>query len=317
MLTNEHLLMEGKTITYRLVEFPSEGATLRGRLYLPTAAPRPLPVVIMAHGFSATINGMVAEKYAEAFFEAGFAVLLYDHRNFGMSGGEPRQEINKWVQARGYCSAMDFVSILPEVAQDRIAIWGDSSSGGEVIVVGAVDERVWAIVAQVPACGDEPPSDYSKEFVFECLKEVFLHGHVSEGAPGTMTGPLPVVSSDQMSTPSLLTPLTAFRWFMEYGGRYGTHWENRATIVQPWTPAPFHPLICAPHLKAPLLMMIATRDEMPGASSDIARAVFHLAPEPKENVEIDGGHFGLLYYPSELFEQASRAQCDFLIRHLK
>ena len=317
MPPNEPLIMEGKTMAHRLVEFPSEGASLRGRLYLPTAAPRPLPVVIMAHGFSATINGMVAEKYAEAFYKAGFAVLLYDHRNFGISGGEPRQEINKWVQARGYCSAMDYLSTLPEVAQDRIALWGDSSSGGEVIVVGSVDERVRAIVAQVPACGNEPPPDYSMEALFKCLKEVFLHGHVSEGAPGTMTGPLPVVSYDQMSRPSLLTPLTAFRWFMEYGGRYGTHWENHATIFQPWAPAPFQPFICAPHLKAPLLMMIAAQDEMPGANSDVARAVFHLAPEPKQKVEIEGGHFGLLHHPSELFEQASRAQCDFLIRHLK
>jgi len=32
----------------------------------------------MAHGFSATINGMVADRYAEVFCNAGFAVLLYD-----------------------------------------------------------------------------------------------------------------------------------------------------------------------------------------------------------------------------------------------
>ncbi len=44
---------------------------------------------------------------------------------------------------------------------------------------------------------------------------------------------------------------------------------------------------------------------------------FRLAPEPKEKIEIDGGHFGLLYYPSELFEQASNAQRDFLNQYLK
>lgn len=31
----------------------------------------------MAHGFTATINGMIADKYAEEFCKAGFAVLLY------------------------------------------------------------------------------------------------------------------------------------------------------------------------------------------------------------------------------------------------
>jgi dienelactone hydrolase len=77
------------------VEFPSEGATLRGLLFLPESQSKTLPVVIMAHGTSATVT-MVADKYAEAFSRAGLAVLLYDHRNFGRSDGEPRQEINPW-----------------------------------------------------------------------------------------------------------------------------------------------------------------------------------------------------------------------------
>jgi hypothetical protein len=33
-------------------------------------------------------------------------------------------------------------------------------------------------------------------------------------------------------------------------------------------------------------------------------------------MEVEGGHFGLLYYPGELFNKASKAQCDFLRRYL-
>jgi hypothetical protein len=132
----------------------------------------------------------------------------------------------------------------------------------------------------------------------------------------TIIGPLPIVSFDQINNPSLLTPLTAFRWFIEYGGRYGTKWENWGTRVSPETPTPFHPAICAPFVKAPLQMLIAHQDEMPGANSKIARMVFDLAPQPKELLEIDGGHFGLVHYPSPLFEQASKAQRGFLERYL-
>ena len=64
-------------------------------------------------------------------------------------------------------------------------------------------------------------------------------------------------------------------------------------------------------------MIIAIEDEMPGANSEVARMVFGRAPEPKEKIDIGGGHFGLLYYPSELFEQASHAQQELLIRYLK
>lgn len=73
----------------RDVEFRSEAATLRGLLFLPEARGGKPPVVVMAYGTSATIH-MVADKYAEAFCRAGRAVLLYDHRSFGRSDGEPR-----------------------------------------------------------------------------------------------------------------------------------------------------------------------------------------------------------------------------------
>lgn len=299
----------------RIVEFSSEGATLRGKYYSHSNQSKPTPVIIMAHGFSATINGMVADNFAEVFCEAGFAVLLYDHRNFSISEGEPRQQINKWVQARGYRDAINIVTTLPEIDASRIAIWGDSMSGAEVIVLGAIDTRIKAIIAQVPACGAEPPPPDPDGLLFASICDTFLNGDVS-GTPQTTTGPLPVVSFDQRSISSMLIPVTAFRWFIEYGGRYGTKWENMATLVTPNTSSPMHPALCASHVSAPLLMMIAKEDEMPGAKSPIARMVFDAAPKPKQLIEMDGGHFGLLHYPSPLFDQASRTQIDFLTRYL-
>lgn len=299
----------------RDVEFRSQGVTLRGRLYGSAGRFRPSPVLIMAHGFSATATGMVADRYAEVFAEAGVDTLLFDHRGFGRSDGEPRQQINRWIQARGYRDAVDFAVSLPEIDAQRVAIWGDSMSGGEVLVAGAMDPRVRAVVAQVPACGDHPPPPDPDGGRFASVQESFLHGDLT-GVSQAVVGPMPVVSFDQVGTPSLLTPLTAFRWFIEYGGRHGTGWENLATVVTPSTPVAFHPVLCAPHLHGSLLMVIARDDEMPGANPSIARMAFDLAPQPKEVVEIDGGHFGLLHFPSSLFDQASSAQRDFLVRRL-
>jgi len=93
--SNNSMSTSKATAMYRSIEFRSEGATLRGRLYTPNSHSTKLPVIIMAHGYSATIEGMVADRYAEVFSNAGFAVLLYDHRNLGISDGEPRQEINR------------------------------------------------------------------------------------------------------------------------------------------------------------------------------------------------------------------------------
>ena len=285
------------------VEFSSEGATLRGLLFLPEDQKQKPPVVIMAHGTSATVN-MVADKYAEVFCRSGLAVLLYDNRNFGKSGGEPRQEINPWVQCRGYRDAINFAEKLKDVDTNQIALWGDSYTGGQVIILGAIDERVKVIVAQVPVCGEQPPLVEHSRTNFETLKNTFLQGDV-RGSPKTTTGPIPVVSSDQLGTSSLLKPIQAFRWYIDYGGRPGSQWINRVTRVIPKTPIPFHPMLCAPFVTAPILMMVAPEDEMVHANYSVAKQVYELIHSPKQWYDISGGHFGLLYYPGEIFDESS------------
>ena len=73
---------------YEKVEFASEGATLRGRLYQPSNVSADVPVVIMAHGFSVLAAWL--DDFATDFAQAGFAALVFDHRNFGESDGTPR-----------------------------------------------------------------------------------------------------------------------------------------------------------------------------------------------------------------------------------
>lgn len=301
---------------YKPIEFQSEGATLRGRLYLPENRSKKLAVIIMGHGYSATIEGMVADRYAEVFCNSGFAVLLYDHRNLGISDGEPRQQINRWTQARGYRDAIDFVITLPEIDSSKIGLWGDSMSGDVAIFVAAMDYRVKTVVAQVPACGRELPPPDPDGSLFQSLKETFLHGDI-EGSPKTTIGPMPVVSFDQETIPSLLKPLTAYRWFIEYGCRHNTKWVNNATYVSPNVPTKFTSALCTPYIKAALLMMIAHDDEILGANPKVSKYAFEIAPEPKQLIEIDGGHFGIVHYPSPLFDLAVKAQVDFFIKHLK
>lgn len=298
---------------YQQVEFASEGTLLRGRFYRPKRA-APFPVVIMTHGTTATIS-MALDHYAQIFVEAGLGVLLYDHRNFGISGGEPRQQINPWTQARGYRDALNYLLMHHDVQSDRIAAWGDSYSGMIALVVGALEPRFAAVAVQCPTCGTETPSFEPSDEQFHMMQSIFGGGDVS-GTPETTVGPMPVVSYDQMGSPSLLKPVQAFRWFMHYGGRHGSHWENRVIRVVPPTTVPFSAFLAAPYVKVPTLIMIGRNDEMAHCNPEVTAATFTLLGGPKEKVEIDGGHFGLLYYPSEAFAQVSKLQCEFLVRKL-
>ncbi len=301
---------------YRDIEFTSQDAILRGRLYLPEDKSKKSPVIIMAHGFTTTINGMTADKYAEEFRKAGFAALLYDHRNFGISDGEPRQEINFYVQSRGFIDGIDFIVTQPEIDSTKIAIWGASLSASEAFLVGSVDERVKAIINQIPAYGDSFPAEDKDSQLYTFAKETVLTKRIMD-LPHTISEQMPIVSSDQIGTPSALSEITAYRWFIEYGGRYGTNWKNVVSFSIIEAPEDFHIGQCAPHLKAPILMVVATNDEMKDASNKVTNEVYNMISQPKKIVEIDGGHFGLLHYPSALFDQSSQAQIGFLIKYLK
>ncbi|MEM1079742.1 MAG: alpha/beta fold hydrolase [Pseudomonadota bacterium] len=291
---------------YYNVEFWSEGAALRGRHYRNTDTPR--ATIVMTHGTSATIT-MAIDRYAQGIFEAGFDVLLYDHRNFGRSDGEPRQEINPWVQARGYRDAVMFLRRSHQTGP--IALWGDSYSGGLAMVAGALIDEISAIIAQIPVCGATPPEGAAAHGAFDRLHSIFEGGDVSIG-PDDVADPMPVVSLDQVNAPSLLTPPQAFRWFLEYGGRHGSGWENRATRVVPKTSVPCSPLVTASHLNMPVLMMVGRNDEMVHCNPDLQDAVYDMIPEPKEKLVIDGGHFGLLWENSSSFSKAVTAQVAFL-----
>jgi acetyl esterase/lipase len=214
------------------------------------------------------------------------------------------------VQCRGYRDAITYARSLEDHDPDRIALWGDSYSAGGVYLVAASDARVKAVVAQCPVFGVAPPEAEPSSEIFERSLETLESADVST-APD-VTGPMPVVSPDQLGTPSLLQPIQAYRWFIDYGGRHGTGWLNRVTRVIPSTAGPYSPFLCAPYVKAPSLMMVAPGDEMIHANPVVSRQAFDLIAGEKEWHEIEGGHFGLLYHPSDLFDEASSVQPAFL-----
>ena len=131
------------------VELAAEGGvTLRAWLFHPDR-PGPNPGITMAHGFAGTKQHGI-EWFAWAFAEAGFVVLLHDHRCFGASDGTPRQDVDPWRQIADWRRAISFLEAHPAVDSDRIGLWDTSFAGGHAIGLGATDRRLRCVVAQVP-----------------------------------------------------------------------------------------------------------------------------------------------------------------------
>ena len=103
----------------------------------------------MAHGFSG-VKEMRLDRFAEVFAAAGLASVVFDYRGLGASDGEPRQDIDPQAQLRDYRNAISWARRRPEIDPERIGVWGSSYSGGHALMLGALDRRVRAVVAQVP-----------------------------------------------------------------------------------------------------------------------------------------------------------------------
>ncbi len=129
-------------------DFESDGTRCAGWLYTPEGVRQP-PVVVMAHGFAGE-RTFGLPKIAKRFVARGFAVFLFDYRNFGDSDGEPRNLVNSTRHVADWESAIDHVRGLDAIDRQKIALWGTSYSGGHVIEAAAGDHRIAAVIAQVP-----------------------------------------------------------------------------------------------------------------------------------------------------------------------
>jgi dienelactone hydrolase len=101
------------------------------------------------HGLGAT-RDMMLPQYEQHFAAAGIAVLSFDYRFTGASGGQPRQRISIPEQCRDVDAAIDFLQRHPQVDAGRIGLWGTSLGGMNVVRVAGRRNDIAAAVVQCP-----------------------------------------------------------------------------------------------------------------------------------------------------------------------
>jgi len=291
------------------VRFPAEGGIeLSAWLFLPEPQKGRLAAITMAHGYAGTkYHGI--EGMAQAFAQAGFAVLLHDHRSFGDSGGEPRHDINPWQQITDWRRAISYLQERPEVDENRIGLWGTSYAGGHAIVLGATDRRLKAVVAQVPTIDGyasglrrvAPEAVEGLEARFAADDRAQLRGE----QPATQA----IVSDDPAKAASYKAA-DAISFYLR--PLPDGVWENKVTVrstrwARMYAPGDFIERVSP----TPLLMVVADHD--PITIAELALRAYQRALEPKRLVIVKGGHFDP--YLGE-FETASRAAVDWFKAHL-
>ena len=285
------------------IEFPAhDGTTLRGWLYQPSADGTTRPGIVMTHGFSAT-KEMALDPYAEVFCAGGLAVLVYDHRCLGSSDGEPRQLVDPWAQSRDTIAALDWLEGIEGIDPTRLGLWGSSFSGGHALVVGALDQRVGAVAANVPFVG-RPEAMQTDDDAFDRLA-VGVRTH-TQGVDDPV-GPLPVVAERGMDGGAVMPQPEAAEWFLDEGRRAGSRWQNWVLLPGGSSMGDFDPAIALARLHTPTLLVVASEDRVAPTSAGLA--AFELLPGAKELLVIEGHHF--TPYAGEALAESATAALAF------
>jgi pimeloyl-ACP methyl ester carboxylesterase len=128
--------------------FPSGRDHCAAWLTLP-AGPGPHPAVVLVHGGGAT-HEMMLGQYERWFAEAGIAVVAFDFRHLGESGGQPRQLVSQRRYSADVDAALAFTRSHPEIDPDRIAVWGTSFGASHALAAAARHPDLAAAIVQCP-----------------------------------------------------------------------------------------------------------------------------------------------------------------------
>jgi len=122
-----------------------DGINIAGQLYLP-GSDMSYPTVCACHGIPAGIPDPTDRGYAslaEKISPHGFAVLIFNFRGAGASGGN--LDMLGWT--RDLKAVIDYLCALPQVDNSCLSLLGFSGGAAVSVYAAAQDKRVSAVVA--------------------------------------------------------------------------------------------------------------------------------------------------------------------------
>jgi cephalosporin-C deacetylase-like acetyl esterase len=289
------------------IGFVVDGVPISGWLYLPLKAYGRVPCIVMVNGLGAT-KDMLLETYAIRYSNSGYAVLTFDHRHLGASGGEPRQLI--WIPAQlaDVAGALRYVRQHPRIDPERIGLWGTSAGGGHAIVAASRDHRVSCVCAQCPAL-DGRASAMAALKHHKVNLALLPHAQRDIVRAYLRLSPHRVPIAGRPGTVALTTIPGAFDF---YSRMAPPGFVNEACARIALRADKYRPVKHAEKIVCPVLLQICEYDEAtpPDAAAEAEKRLGSLAEVRRYPV----GHFGI--YDHDLLELALTHQLMFFEKHL-
>ena len=128
------------------VNFKNGSIDIAGNIYLPEgfdANGKYAALIIITPG--SNVKEQVGAFYGERMAERGFVTLAFDPSYQGESGGEPRDLENPAARVEDIRCAVDFLTTLPYVGENRIGILGVCAGGGYAVNAAMTEHRIKAV----------------------------------------------------------------------------------------------------------------------------------------------------------------------------
>ena len=122
------------------------GIELVGDLYEPKNKPEGKMQAIAISGPFGAVKEQASGLYAQTMAERGFVTLAFDPSFTGESGGEVRNVASPDINTDDFSAAIDYLTTLPEVDENKIGIIGICGWGGFALNAAAQDTRIKATV---------------------------------------------------------------------------------------------------------------------------------------------------------------------------
>lgn len=277
--------------------FDSSGSDCAAWLYPAAGGAEGAPIVVMAHGLSGTRRDRLG-AFAERFAAAGFAALVFDHRGFGESGGEPdlfdpKRQLEDWQ------AAISFARSLPAIEPGRVATFGSSMGGGNALAAAAADPAVAAAISQVPFLDIVRQAYRSSPLVRARMIGAAIRGDH-----------LPAVGQPDEAA-LINAPGGEEGWRRVVAIGEDSRWRNR--VSSRWLLGrPFRPARHAANLHCPWLVCVGEADRVARPGPAIAAA--RRAPKGELRTYAGVDHFDIYHGP--VHEALVADQLDFLRRRL-
>lgn len=286
--------------------FPSGADYCAAWLTLPEGD-GPHPVVLLVHGGGAT-HGMMLAQYEKWFSAAGFAVVAFDFRHLGESGGQPRQLFSLRRYFEDIEAALAFIAQRPELDAKRVALWGTSMGASHVVTMAARRPDIAAAVIQCPILQGRAPM--ARSGLWHMLRFTWpIMSDTVRALFGLNRRYVPLVGRPgELAFVNLPGAFEGWHSVVPQGAQFDNRIPAGGSTLEVLF---YNAAASARHVRCPLLVCVSDNEEL----MDPAIAVKAAADAPRGVVKHYAADHFSVYHPP-IVERLVADQIDFLTAYL-